>query len=526
MDRSTHSDDALQISDGGARARAARVLCCITFHFVAGRLESLADVLQALSEFSVAFLEVVIVTNAIGEGETTILRHLTVEILGEGRATICRVDGLEHPFDLAWHHKQVLADRFLGDATADFTHFVYLEDDIRFTFANFEYFLAAREHLRGAGLLPAFLRTEWSRDAAGLVATDCFWPVYVPVQPRLGAGELFFMNMPNPYNPCFVLDCELAREHLASPASDRVASSRLVAWGVRERAAMGLCLENVPKPFRWRYVVPLSTMSGSVPPWARVRHLQNTYAAANSGLAKTRVENLFRQTRAVGNDWWPRIAEPDGSTRFFLVTHHDTIVYFDWTTMALRHGPLGIAPLNLTATLLADEATLTASDEEGRTHSMVFHSKAARDDCIGLKHANRYVCADGGGHVRVDRSVLSDWETFGLMRTDTVSGIGLLASHGWTSNACAGIVRLEAQPITFWPWQASPASALAAGIVRNMPAAQDGIRFGKARIRLVTRKLQLEFSFDQVDGRRQPARAVIVQEDGAVFSFSRVSVDG
>jgi hypothetical protein len=523
MDRPTHSDE---IGNERAGARTARVLCCITFHFVVGRLESLADVLQALSEFSVALLEVVIVTNAIDEGETAILRRLAVEIMGEGRATICRVDGLEHPFDLAWHHKQVLAARFPGDAVSGFTHFVYLEDDIRFTFANFEYFLTAREHLRGAGLLPAFLRTEWSRDAAGLVATDCFWPVYVPVQPCRGAGEMCFINMPNPYNPCFVLDRELAREHLASPASDRVASSRLVAWGVRERAAMGLCLDNVPKPFRWRYVVPLSTASGGVPPSARVRHLQNTYAAANSGLAKTRVENLFQQARAVSSDWWPRIAEPDGSPRFFLVTHHDTIVYFDWTTMTLRHGPLGIVPFNLTVALLADEATLTASDEEGRTHSVAFQSEAAGDDCIGLKHANRYACADSGGHVRVDRSVLSDWETFGLMRTDTVNGIGLLADHGWRSNACPGIVRLEAQPITFWPWQASPASALAAGIVRNMPAAQDGIRFGKARIRLVTRKPQLEFSFDQVDGRRQPARAAIVQEDGAIFSFSRVSGDG
>jgi len=255
MDRSTPLEAAPLIGDGRARASAARVLCCITFHFVAGRLESLADVLQALSEFPVAFLEAVIVTNAVDDSETVILERLAAEIMGEGRATICRVHELEHPFDLAWHHKQVLAERFVDDTASRFTHFIYLEDDIRFTFANFEYFLTAREQLRGEGLLPAFLRVEWSEDAAGLVATDCFWPVYVPVQPRLGAGEIVFMNMPNPYNPCFVLDRELAREHLASPASDRVSSSRLVAWGIRERAAMGLCLDNVPKPFRARHEI-------------------------------------------------------------------------------------------------------------------------------------------------------------------------------------------------------------------------------------------------------------------------------
>lgn len=522
MYRSTPLEAAPLIGDGRARASAARVLCCITFHFVAGRLESLADVLQALSEFPVAFLEAVIVTNAVDDSETVILERLAAEIMGEGRATICRVHELEHPFDLAWHHKQVLAERFVDDTASRFTHFIYLEDDIRFTFANFEYFLTAREQLRGEGLLPAFLRVEWSEDAAGLVATDCFWPVYVPVQPRLGAGEIVFMNMPNPYNPCFVLDRELAREHLASPASDRLSSSRLVAWGIRERAAMGLCLDNVPKPFRWRYVIPLSTVSGSIPPWARVRHLQNTYAAANSGLAKTRLENLFRGMRAGRGEWWPRISEPAGPPRFFLVTHHDTIVYFDWTAMTLRHGPLGIAPLNLSVALDANEAALIASDGEGGTHPMSFQLEAAGDDCIGLRHANRYASADGGGHVRIDRGALSDWERFGLMRCDTVYGIGLLAGHAWKSNASPGIVRLEAQPFAFWPWQASPASALAAGIVRNASAARVGISFGGARIRLVTRKPQLEFSFDVVDAKRQPARAAIIQEDGAVFSFARL----
>jgi hypothetical protein len=38
--------------------------------------------------------------------------------------------------------------------------------------------------------------------------------------------------------------------------------------GVRERAAMGLCLENVPPPFRSRYVVPVSRQTAMVPGFA------------------------------------------------------------------------------------------------------------------------------------------------------------------------------------------------------------------------------------------------------------------
>jgi len=49
------------------RARAARILGTITFHFDASRLGFLAEVLRSLSEFPVAFMDVVIVTNTFRE---------------------------------------------------------------------------------------------------------------------------------------------------------------------------------------------------------------------------------------------------------------------------------------------------------------------------------------------------------------------------------------------------------------------------------------------------------------------------
>lgn len=519
----TSSPDGVSGSAGWERARGARILCCITFHFVHARLESLADVLQGLAEFPVAGLDVVIVTNAIDEDEGLALGRLAAEILGEGRTTIHRVDALAHPFDLAWRHKDVLASRFLGPERQGFTHFVYLEDDIRFTFANFLYFVEARERLREAGLLPAFVRVEWSQAAGGLVATDCFWRIYAPVQPQLRVGGEVFLNLPNPYNPCFVLDRALAAEHAASPSFDIDASSRVVACGVRERAAMGLCLDNAPKPFRWRYVVPV-TRTNIVPARARVRHLQGTYATEPQiGLGKTRLDSLFEGAElGEGAAWWPRLVEPDGSPRFVLVTHHDTIVYFDWASMQLRHGPFGIVPFNLTVELGDGEAVLTASDEGTETHRLVFQCEGADEDSIGLKRDHRYASAESYGLLRVDRTVMSDWETFGLMRCDTVSGIGLLGEHAWKSDADGRVVRLERQPIAFSPWQGSPASALAAGIVRNAPATHDGVIFGNARIRLVARKPQLAFGFEEAAGKRRPTRVLIVDHDGTVSSFSRV----
>lgn len=521
MEQANHQGGAF-VGEGEERARQARILCCITFHFVRARLESLADVLQALADFPVAALEVVIVTNAIDEDEKSILHRLAGEILGEGRSTIHRADALAHPFDLAWQHKGVLAHRFLGVGGEGFTHFVYLEDDIRFTFANFQYFVEAREQLRESGLLPAFVRAEWSDAASGLVATDSFWPVYVPVQPQLRVGGALFVNLPNPYNPCFVLDRALAEEHAASPSFDIDASSRLMASGVRERAAMGLCLDNAPRRFRWRYVVPV-TATNRVPAWARIRHLHATYATEpETGLGKTRLDSLIGGAHLVaGTTWWPRLDETGDSDRFLLVTHHDTIVYFDWASMHLRHGPLGIVPLNLTLDLADGEARLTASADGTKTHSLVLHWEAAGQDSIALKRDGRYASAEGDGGLRIDRTVMSDWETFGLMRCDTVSGVGLLGEHAWKSDADGDIVRLAPQPIAFAPYPASPASALAAGIMRNAPATHAGVTFGKAKIRLIARKPQLAFGFEDVGGRRRPTRVLIVDHDGNVSSFSR-----
>ncbi|MFO1161094.1 MAG: hypothetical protein U1E60_19790 [Reyranellaceae bacterium] len=522
MDR-TFAEGALPSSQDGDRARRARILCCITFHFVRRRLESLADVLQALAEFPVAFLEVVLVTNSIDESDASTLRRLALEIMGEGRATVCRVEGLDNPFDLAWQHKPIIAERFLGPTDSGFTHFLYLEDDIRFSFQNFEYFIAAREQLRDAGLLPAFVRTEWSEVAGGLVATDCFWPVYVPFQSSLRACDTLFLNMPNPYNPCFVLDRELACEHLASPLSDRLASSRLVASGIRERAAMGLCLENVPESFKARYVVPVSTDSNQVPSWARVRHLQGTYAPESSiGLGKTRLDRLFHGAQAINDgSWWPQCRRSDGASGFFLVTHHDTVVYFDWDTMQLRHGPFGVVPLNLTVQLADREAILNVESDTGR-HRLVFRLEEAGDVGIGLMCDGNYASADADGLVRPDRTAMSDWERFGLMRCDTVSGIGLLAEHAWRNDADGSAVRLEVQPIAFWRWQASPASALAAGILRNTRPSRGGVAFGGSSIRLVAREPRLSFEFEEALGERRPTRALIVEDDGTVSSFSRV----
>jgi hypothetical protein len=282
------------------RAREARILCAITFHFDNAHLGFLAEVLRSLSGFAARVLDVVVVTDAVGEQELTALRGLCVDMPPRWRATIRSYGELDHPHHLTWCHKEIIYDGFVKGNHGCYSHFIYLEDDILLNFSNFCYFLEFREMLHPFGLLPAFVRTEYSANLGTSVSSDAFWPVYVPAQSHIILDDVVMVNLPNPYNPCFILDQELGDEYVGSRSFDRDASRALCPWGIRERAAMGLCLENVPPPFQSRYLVPVFRRTGTVPEFARISHLPNNYADdPRSPLGKVPVDTMFFGARAL-----------------------------------------------------------------------------------------------------------------------------------------------------------------------------------------------------------------------------------
>ncbi len=128
-----------------------------------------------------AAIEVVVFTN-VAETETIApLRRLCLETLGDLCTIRTEVD-LASPWDLTWRHKAIISDEFLGGKRGGFTHFIYLEDDIRLTFTNLCYWLKFRNLLRPAGLLPAFVRMEYRAAVGGYTASDAFWRVYAAAQ--------------------------------------------------------------------------------------------------------------------------------------------------------------------------------------------------------------------------------------------------------------------------------------------------------------------------------------------------------
>jgi hypothetical protein len=528
-------------------ARATRLLCCITFHFREARLAFLADTLRFLSEFPVASMDVVLITNSACLEHIALLRRLGKEIFPTDGVQVRTFEKLVDPRDLTWCHKAIIADEFVAENRGRYTHFIYLEDDIGLTFSNFTYFLHFRELLRDFGLLPAFVRTEYNTAMGGSVASDAFWPVYVPVQPHLLLDDLAMVNMPNPYNPCFILDRELAEGYTQSRSFDKAESLEVCRWGVAERAAMGLCLEGVPTPFQSRYVVPVSVKTDSVPAAARIRHLPNNYADdSRSPLGKIRIDSLFAGARRLDSgDWWPKREGHNRSVneqdRYILVTCHDTIVYLDFAAKRLCHAPFGIAPLNLCLELKGSHGRLVGNDASSQADLIIsvanpsgelrtlsdpagsdLEIRSFSDGTIGIKTNELYLVADLDGLIRNNRTWCRLFEQFGLMRTDTVDGLAILQRHAWISHHDHQVVTLAPQPIYFGREPPHESSALAATHPPGVIEPRRDLVLGPARIRLVARTPQFVFDRANKADRNSPLKLFVTDFTGEQYCFSQM----
>jgi len=153
--------------------------------------------------------------------------------------------------------------------------------------------------------------------------------------------------------------------------------------------------------------------------------------------------------------------------RFFLVTHHDTIVYLDEAAERLGHGPLGIVPLNLvfepdggTGRLVflgqspvaeRGMSPTTAAGDVRPPDAAPFLFRVDRypDDKVALRANGLYLAADLDGAVRADRTWCRAFEQYRLVRLDTINGLALLQRFSWVSEDNGTNVRLLPQPIDF-----------------------------------------------------------------------------
>jgi hypothetical protein len=195
-------------------ARRARLLIAITFHFDRSRLHYLAEVVRGLFGFLVESMDIIVITNETRTEEVAkITAACALQAPGK-KLNVMVVGPLPDPFLLTWIHKYLIDEDFLA-ADSAYTHFIYLEDDLALSFENLCYFLAARPRLYEHGLIPSFLRVEYSDRLGCWVHTDNAQPETLRDATSLRINGVTFTNMTNPYSAFFILDREMAVEHRA-----------------------------------------------------------------------------------------------------------------------------------------------------------------------------------------------------------------------------------------------------------------------------------------------------------------------
>jgi hypothetical protein len=225
---------------------------------------------------------------------------------------------------------------------------------------------------------------------------------------------------------------------------------------------------------------------------------------------------------------------------YYLVSHHDTILYVDEDAQRLRHAPFGVAPLNLVLELAGPRGRLMmrkGSSSEDRQVSFAqsageirtqpgraaldLHIETFADDSIGIRAGEHYVGADQIGGVRNDITWCREWERYRLVRADTFDMLPFLRRYSWLSHSDRRIVSLAPQPIDFGSEQPAEASALAATLAPGAIDLRRELIFGPARMRLVGREPSILVEGSERGEGNPPVRVDIVDMAGIIHRFSR-----
>lgn len=243
-------------------------LCvAITFHYDLERLKYLEKVTSYLDSLADQ-VKVYIVTNQHESKYLTIMSNSikvkNFQIVSSGP--------LLHPFYLTWQHLDIFRTDYLNNL--DISHFMYLEDDIQIKQNNISYYLKAREDLRQYGLIPSFLLYEVSNNQLDKRSNSVVKPMIMRNIPKIKVSKSrYYLNMSQPYQAMYLLDRELAKEHLF----DYPLENRETIWGIRETAASGLTHVKVPSGFSSRVVVGFDYDAFQIDSDALIHHLPNRY---------------------------------------------------------------------------------------------------------------------------------------------------------------------------------------------------------------------------------------------------------
>jgi hypothetical protein len=211
------------------------------------------------------------------------------------------------------------------------------------------------------------------------------------------------------------------------------------------------------------------------------------------------------------------------NSRYYLVTHHNTIAYVDTTSWHIRHAPFGTAPLNLELELVGHRGRLLVIGAPCSEICQVSFVESARsirpqsgrghldcviqtfdDDSIAIRIGEHYVTAELSASEQLvtnDRTWCQEWERFQLASTRTIQGLQALSQGSWLSHSDRRIISLPS---------------------RVTDLRQEFI-FGPARVRLTGTDTHFAFGGSQFTNESNLSTVNIIDGHGRLYTFSRFS---
>ena len=273
-----------------------KIAICITFFYRKNREKYILEVINSLLEFSIPIDLTVVSNNITSDFENELKIYVSKK--STFNLSLFSPIGLGHPFLLSWSHYSIFEEK-IKDPT--FTHFIYLEDDIKFTQKNFNYWIQARELLKNKNLIPAFFRYELNTNFK-LYSTDVLKKMSIYDCNLIVTNKnKYFISIVYPYQGMYLYDRELMIEFFNSPAFnpdyDHGIFKSIIPnkpFNIREKAALGLTFYDTPKNFRARTFLPIDINNFQFINDCLIHHIPNNYTLdCNSNNGKIEIKNIF-----------------------------------------------------------------------------------------------------------------------------------------------------------------------------------------------------------------------------------------
>lgn len=279
----------------------SKIAACIAFSYKEERLIHIKEICKNL-EMIDKNIDLTIVVNDLGfskkdfiEKEINSICSLKIEFFNP--------KDLLDPRLLPLSHFEIVKKKF---NQKEYSHFLYLEDDILIKELNIKYWVIARASLKKYNLIPSFVRTEINEKDKERYVVDTIKKNSFLLQSKiLNKNKSFaFLNLVNFYCGSYFYDRELMSEHLNGPScsldfghgsyNQKYIIPDMQELGLLERASAVLAFKDVPKGFLHRNMVPVNVITKQLEEYCLIEHLSNKFANTKSDFGKIKVKDVFK----------------------------------------------------------------------------------------------------------------------------------------------------------------------------------------------------------------------------------------